>query len=418
MNKKCLLKKTLLATMIALASQHAAAAGFLLVEDSATGLGRAFAGEGAIADNAAVGARNPAAMATFDTAAFSVGLSYINPSVDTEVHSATFGDTGKAKDIAPDAWVPNIHYIHPVSDKFAVGTSVFSNFGLSTEYPKNVGSLGGGNTELMTVNWAVNGSYRMNEQFSIGAGVNVLYADAEMNRYIPPGSPVSGGQRAVKMKGDGYGYGWNAGLLWEISPQHRIALTYRSSIDTTLKGKGDFLSQGITNTSAEMDIEFPDLWELSGYHRVATKWALSYSVLRTGWSSFKELKAESSSCTVGKGVCFEKAEYWKDSWRYSAGVTHYLNNQWTLRAGVALDRSPVKGEYRTMSIPDSDRYWYTVGATYSIQDNSTIDIGFAYLDGDAKKGTETDMVGNVPVVYEFEAGGDAYIFAVQYSYWF
>ena len=419
MNNKSLLNKTLLATTIALISQQATAAGFQLVEHSATGLGRAFAGEGAVADNAAVGARNPAAMALFDTAAFSGGISYINPDVDADVTS-TAGDSGKAKDIAPDAWVPNIHYIHPLNDKFAVGTSVFSNFGLSTEYPKEIGSLGGGNTELMTVNWAINGSYRINEQFSVGAGVNVLYADAEMNRYLPPSF---GGTRAVKMEGDGYGYGWNVGTLWEINPDNRIALTYRSNIDTTLEGKGDFLGEGLTNTSAELDIEFPDLWELSGYHKVAPEWAVSYSVLRTGWSSFKELKATSSLCKVGNGACFTKKENWDDAWRYSLGVTHYLNSQWTLRAGVALDKSPVPGEHRTLSIPDSDRYWYSFGATYSFQQNMTVDFGFAYLDGDQKKGQEVEYVrdssnNRIPITYDFEAGGDAYIFAAQYSYWF
>ena len=97
MNNKCLLKKTLLATTIALASQHAAAAGFQLVEHSATGLGRAYAGEGAIADNAAVGARNPAAMAMFDSAAFSTGIAYINPDVNADVTASAPGwdDTGK-----------------------------------------------------------------------------------------------------------------------------------------------------------------------------------------------------------------------------------------------------------------------------------------------------------------------------------
>lgn len=415
MNNKCLLKKTLLATTIALITQYASAAGFQLVEHSATGLGRAFAGEGAIADNAAVGARNPAAMAMFDSAAFSAGISYINPEVDAKIHSASpFGDSGKAKDIAPDAWVPNVHYIHPVNDQFAVGTSVFSNYGLATKYPRNVGSLGGGNTDLMTVNWAVNGSYRINEQFSVGAGVNVLYADAEMNRYFPPNTPEVGGASAVKMEGDGYGYGWNVGAIWEINPDHRLALTYRSSIDTTLKGK--YSNVAVPKISAELDIEFPDLWELSGYHKVAPKWAVSYSVLRTGWSSFKELKATSSSCE--NGTCFQKDENWKDAWRYSVGVTHYLNSQWTLRAGVALDRSPVKGDYRTLSIPDSDRYWYSFGATYALQDNMTIDFGFAYLDGDQKKGREVEYINDTPVVYEFEAGGDAYIFAMQYSYWF
>ena len=40
----------------------AQSAGFQVAEHSASGLGRAFAGEGVVADNASVLARNPAAM--------------------------------------------------------------------------------------------------------------------------------------------------------------------------------------------------------------------------------------------------------------------------------------------------------------------------------------------------------------------
>ena len=69
MNKTRLFKKSLLAVTIAsttLASQQALAAGFQLNSQSATGLGRAFAGDAVIADNASVMARNAAAMTLFD----------------------------------------------------------------------------------------------------------------------------------------------------------------------------------------------------------------------------------------------------------------------------------------------------------------------------------------------------------------
>ena len=58
MNKKRLFSKTLLAATITLATQQATAAGFQLNAQSATGLGRAFAGDAVIADNASVMSRN------------------------------------------------------------------------------------------------------------------------------------------------------------------------------------------------------------------------------------------------------------------------------------------------------------------------------------------------------------------------
>ena len=52
-----------------LSSLQANAAGFQVAETSASGLGRAFSGEAAVADNASVLARNPAALTRFKLAA-------------------------------------------------------------------------------------------------------------------------------------------------------------------------------------------------------------------------------------------------------------------------------------------------------------------------------------------------------------
>nr|WP_254796066.1 outer membrane protein transport protein [Moritella viscosa]SHO00435.1 Putative long-chain fatty acid transport protein [Moritella viscosa] len=60
------LKKTTLATALLLVTAQSSAAGFQVSEHSASGLGRAFAGEAAVADNASVLARNPAAMTRFN----------------------------------------------------------------------------------------------------------------------------------------------------------------------------------------------------------------------------------------------------------------------------------------------------------------------------------------------------------------
>lgn len=77
--------KTFPRTLVALAviaSSSVYSAGFQVAEHSASGLGRAFSGEGAVADNASVLARNPAAMTRFERAQFSGALSIIDPEVD------------------------------------------------------------------------------------------------------------------------------------------------------------------------------------------------------------------------------------------------------------------------------------------------------------------------------------------------
>lgn len=58
--------KTLLTLSLTCSSFYSVGAAFQLAEHSAAGLGRAFAGDAAIADDASVIARNPALMAQFD----------------------------------------------------------------------------------------------------------------------------------------------------------------------------------------------------------------------------------------------------------------------------------------------------------------------------------------------------------------
>ncbi|MFL7009182.1 outer membrane protein transport protein [Enterovibrio norvegicus] len=423
-----LTKRTLLSTAIAVATFQAHGAGFQISEHSASGLGRAFAGEAAIADNAAVAVRNPAAMTMFDSAQVSGGISFIQPDVDATVSSASLNGTTLGVDehdsVAPNAVVPNFHYVHPLNEKMAVGFSSFSNFGLSTEYPTDsaAGAIGG-QTELLTVNFNANFAYEVNDQVSLGAGLNAVYADAELKRQKGILSNVLGGSASDEisnLSGDGWGFGWNIGALWQFNENHRLGVAYRSEVDITLEG--DYSGSSATGTvPGELELNLPDIFEFSGYHKLAPKWAMHYSVMRTGWSSFEELRATGSQCLslAGQGVCLQKDEKWEDSWRYSVGATYFLNDQWELRAGYAKDESPVPDSHRTLSIPDSERDWYSIGATYFATDNLSIDAGFAYLSGDDVNGTESEnLPGGAVASYDFTAGGDAYIYALSANYTF
>mgnify|MGYP002133272178 FL=1 len=384
-------KKSLIAAAVTLASTQTFAAAFQLNEHSASGLGRAYAGEAAIADNASVLSRNPAAMTTFDKMALSVSGTYIKPDVDVA------GDiyAGPAKlasssesDIAPDAFVPATYFIQPLNDQWAWGIGLFSNYGLSTEYSKTFAAgAGAGDTELLTFNINPNIAYRINSSFSVGAGINAVYAAAELNRYAGALSAAIPGAnsdtRLAHLKGDTWGFGWNVGTLYEINENNRLALTYRSQVD--LSFDGDF--QGATSLNRVVDgnlkLDLPAQAEFAGYHRLNQQFAVHYSVNWTDWSAFQELKATSSGCNMPgqPGVCLNKPEKFKDSTRYSLGGTWYVNPSWEARIGFAYDNTPIEPEYRSLSIPDSDRVWYSAGATYHIDKDMSVDFGMAYLDG-------------------------------------
>ncbi|MGF1757389.1 outer membrane protein transport protein [Photobacterium sagamiensis] len=405
-----------LAVAVAITSLNASGAGFQVSEHSASGLGRAFAGEAAIADNAAVLARNPAAMTLFKTAELSGGLSIVDPTVDVDDNTKD----QSAKDVAPMGFIPAAYYIHPINDRWAVGLALFSNYGVATEYPAdfNAGSSAG-ETSLTTINLNPNIAYRINDQFSIGGGVSLVYGDAELERYYGSLGPLFGkaaSDETIKMEGDTVEWGWNIAALYEVNENHRFGLSYRSQVDLDFEGDFTDYSGGITGTpnnvvTGKLPVVLPAIAEFSGYHALNNQWAVHYSVQWTQYSKFEELRATSDECNPGydgeADVCLMKDEDYDDQFRWALGATYILNPEWTLRAGFALDEQAGKA---TLSIPDTDRYWYSAGATYTYNPNMSFDLGFTYLRG---KEITFEEDGS-----SFTSTSDALISAAQINYKF
>ncbi|MBC4011550.1 long-chain fatty acid transporter FadL [Morganella morganii] len=446
MNQKNLFTRSALAVAVSLTATQAFAAGFQLNEYSTSALGRAFSGEGAVADDASVGSRNPAAMTLFDRPSMSAGAILINPSVDISGKSPLTGNSTDAKDIAPSAVVPNLHFIMPINEKWSVGASTTTNFGLATEFKDNysAGAIGG-KTDLVTANFNVSGAYRLNDNFSFGLGLNAVYADAEISRHTgelgqvaagitknPALAKIPANSNLAKLKGDGWGYGWNAGMLYELDKDNRFSLTYRSKVTVKFKD-GDF-TQNIPglldrSTKGKLDLNLPDIWEFSAYHRVAPKWAVHYTFAYTGWDSFQELKATDK----GNGnVLFEKHEGFKNAYRVALGTTYYHDDNWTFRGGVAFDDSPVPANNRSISIPDQDRIWFSLGSTYAFNKDASVDVGVAYMHGRKVNISEPLMskdqlaaiggkLGNPNLQmpnYEFSSSGKAWLYGVNFNYSF
>ncbi|HEO9718308.1 TPA: long-chain fatty acid transporter FadL [Morganella morganii subsp. morganii] len=446
MNQKNLFTRSALAVAVSLTATQAFAAGFQLNEYSTSALGRAFSGEGAVADDASVGSRNPAAMTLFDRPSMSAGAILINPSVDISGKSPLTGNSTDAKDIAPSAVVPNLHFIMPINEKWSVGASTTTNFGLATEFKDNysAGAIGG-KTDLVTANFNVAGAYRLNDNFSFGLGLNAVYADAEISRHTgelgqvaagltknPALAKIPANSNLAKLKGDGWGYGWNAGMLYELDKDNRFSLTYRSKVTVKFKD-GDF-TQNILglldhSTKGKLDLNLPDIWEFSAYHRVAPKWAVHYTFAYTGWDSFQELKATDK----GNGnVLFEKHEGFKNAYRVALGTTYYHDDNWTFRGGVAFDDSPVPANNRSISIPDQDRIWFSLGSTYAFNKDASVDVGVAYMHGRKVNISEPLMskdqlaaiggkLGNPNLQmpnYEFSSSGKAWLYGVNFNYSF
>ncbi|HAT24817.1 MAG TPA: long-chain fatty acid transporter FadL [Pantoea septica] len=422
MSHKNLFAKSAVAAAVALVSSHVYAAGFQLNEFSSAGLGRAYSGEGAMGDTAASASRNPATMALMDRPMFSVGAVFIDPDVDITGNSPT-GRSLNASNIAPTQWVPNIHYVQPINDQWWIGASATSNYGLATEFNDGYTAGGyGGKTDLMTGNFNLSTAYRLNEHFSFGVGFDAVYARAKIERYAGESGAalrIPADTQVAHLKGDEWGYGWNAGILYEVDKNNRFGLSYRSEVKVDFDG--DYKSSlptalnalnlptyatGGSTIPGALTLNLPEMWEISGWHKVAPQWAVHYSMAYTSWSQFQELKATGSS---GQTL-FYKDESFKDAYRIALGTTYYYDQNWTFRTGIAFDDSPVPADKRSISIPDQDRLWLSAGTSYAFNDDASVDVGVSYMHGQhvtVKEGP-----------YTFNSVGKAWLYGANFNYKF
>ena len=376
-------------------SSQALAAGFQLNEHSAAGLGRAFAGEAAIGDNAAAIARNPALATLLEGTQVSAGVTYINPEINASGTATYLGGAGPTvnadrDDYAPDAWVPNAYLTSTINDHWSWGLALNSNFGLSTHLGHSYSAADVADAaEITTYNINPSVAYRLTDDISLGLGVSLVRADATFGTSLPRNfGPYTQGSQVLKLEGDDTGWGVNLGASWQVSDALRLGLAYRSEVELELEGKATSDLIPTYNQGGSLRLDLPAGAELSAVYELK-RWTLSASAQWTEWSVFEELVAnfeDGSSQHL-------KDERFNNSWRYALGAAYQLNQQWIVRAGMALDESAVSPEHRSLSIPDADRLWYSAGITYQHDQQLSVDLGIAYLDGDTVDINETSSLG-------------------------
>ncbi|WP_324682090.1 porin [Bibersteinia trehalosi] len=417
--------KTVFASLVTFTAAGANAAAFQLAEVSTSGLGLAYAGNAAVADNASVVATNPALMTLFKQAQVSAGAIYVN--VDSDVEGTTvFGNNSDHKNVIPVATIPTVYFVAPVTDRFVIGGGLNVNYGLKSDFNDQYSAgIFGGNTELTATNYNLSAAYKLGYGLSIGAGANVVHAKAKLNRYAGDVSALYaqyGIQRNTvlsHMKGEEWEFGWNAGLMYEINENNRLGFAYHSPVKIKFNGKYSnqipsvFTALGGTGGAeidARLNLELPAFWEISGYHKLTDKFAVQYSYKRTDWSSFKELRA-----TANDVDRFHKEENFSDASRIALGASYDLTNALTLRAGIAFDES-ASVNAPSISIPDADRTWYAVGATYRFTPDLSIDAAYAHVRGSRVSFTESHRVASSTYSGKYISKSVANVYGLNLNY--
>ncbi|EHE6923830.1 outer membrane protein transport protein [Vibrio cholerae] len=384
--------KTLLSCAVAFGlasvSTFTQAAGFQLAEYSATGLGRAYAGEAAMADNASAQWRNPAMLTYLEGTQVSAGAIYVNPNVDVEgtVNHAQLGKThASSNDFAHDAVIPNFYLSHHLNEQVALGFALGTNYGMETDLGTEfAASHFGSQASVISKEANLNIAYQILPQLSIGGGVRYVMGEGHFGATAPAKNlirhPVTNnvmtlpkGTTLKYMEGEDNSWGWQVGSAWQINQDHRVGFAYKSEVVMDFEGHAEGVSYG-SYKPGMMSVTLPATAELASFHQLNDQWAIHASINWTDWSSFKELTA-----VFPEKSDLIKSENWEDNYRFALGTTYQYDAKLALRAGVAYDTSAVDDKNRTATIPETDRTWVSVGGSYVATPQLTLDAGFTYI---------------------------------------
>lgn len=387
--------------LLALTGQQAHASGFQLKENSVQGLGRAYAGASAAPGDCAVVVNNPAAMAALERGKCAqIDLNVINFS--TRFHGGgtdAFGSPlrgGNGGNGGVTKPVPATYATFGLSDDVTVGFSINAPYGFMTEYDHGwVGRYEALKSDLQSIDLTFSGSLRVSDRFAIGGSIIAQRTAAELTQAIDFGTilaSATNGQILPQeadgfggLKGHDWGYGFILGMLWQPTANDRIGFRYHSKIDHVISGRGRFLvpsnirpllGENFMDTGGRADFTTPWFASLSWWHTVNERFSFGADASFTHWSSFKELRVRYDNPVQPDSVSDFS---WKDTWFYSIGGDYRLDERWTLRAGVAYDKTPTHTGTRTPRVPDADRKWLSLGFGYTMSERLRIDGGYTRI---------------------------------------
>jgi long-chain fatty acid transport protein len=369
-------------------------AGFAIQEQSVTGLGRAFAGSAAVAEDASTIFFNPAGLTQLEHAEMDVALHYIKPKSDFTDEGSTvpnlggggfFGQAltgGDGNDGGKEAFVPNFYYAQPINDKMAVGLGINAPFGLVTEYNNTwKGRYHAVKSDLKTININPTISFEATEKLSLGFGIDLQYIDVELTQMADLGALGGFPQAAdgkVKLNADDWSWGYNIGLTYQIQEATRLGVSFRSKISHSLEGDGKLKNAAgakIADENIKANVTLPESLSVALHHQINEQWAVMADASWTRWNRFQALIITSDNGTFNQ----HKEEKWENTMRYGLGIDYKYNEKWTFRGGIAYDETPISTAYRTARIPGNDRKWVAIGASYNATKNMVVDAGYTHL---------------------------------------
>jgi long-chain fatty acid transport protein len=385
------------AVILIFAAASAHAGGLWLYEEATPDMGVGGAGRQAAGFDASTASGNPAAMTRLDRSQMEGGFLGLYVDSKFDVKNSTYGDNGggNAGYFSP---VPTLYYVHSVSPDLKLGIGVGSYFGLGLNYSNEwAGKYYVQSASFTTA--AINPTigYKIADWLSVGGGVSVVQGKLSERVAVNTAFPLGSDDGRLKYDASDVGYGYNLGLLFELSPQTRVGVTYVSKVDLDFKDdlrfknmEGTLLgaalnASGLLDAQLKINVTIPAQLSLGAYQAITDKLALVGTVNWQNWSKFGEPEiAVADSNTVTANLDYQ------DTYHAGIGAYYRVAEPWLLMVGFGYDTSPTSSSsQRSPVLPLGATFRYAAGVQYDWNKDFSVGVAYTLLDAGSAKVNRT-----------------------------
>ena len=325
----------------------------LLASVAQADVGPALSGITARADNASTVFWSPAGITRLDRPELMTQATVVAMESKFNVKESN-RDGGNADYDSSLLLVPAFYYAHPLNERWSTGVSLTVPSGFGNEYGQSwSGRYLAEESDLTFVLLTGTLGYKLTDRWSIGGGPMMMYTDSMTKARI--NNPV-GGDGSVKLEEDGIAFGWQLGLLFDISNSARVGAVYRSEFDPDLSGKPTYhklspvlkdglKALGLFNKNVDVDFKVPQQVQLGYYQEFGGDWSYTVDAV---WLDMSEFGIEHVSVGTDH-VSLPSAFH--DTWAFTAGLRYQYRPDLAFSVGAAHMSSPASDHNRNIALP-------------------------------------------------------------------
>lgn len=362
---------------------------------NAAGLGNAYSGDAAAAEDASTEYTNPAGLSLIHHTQFVFGNvegRFNGRFVGTDTYAIpgviSIPQTGLTRGQPVYGPYPFVYLSIPLPCKFTFGFGILTPFGIGVSIPDNsLVRYAATRFVMYDIDLSPAISYQINDQLSAALALDIQ----RLSHYTRAMSPSLTGGPDAKVINDatGWGYGWHAGILYQMTPCTRVGLNYLSRSVIHPRGQSEYVFIPGSNVGTEIisnnykfSTALPPTVTASIYSDINPQWALLGTIGFTQWSIINQTvfyNIANPTSTGGPSVVNGVLnQYYRDTWRFAGGVNYKFCPKWMLRLGASYDSDPTNDTYRPLSDPGSQAISLAIGIRYQAIKTLSIDAGYMH----------------------------------------